>query len=500
MKPTVTVTILDEVNCTVHGLSDDHLHHFCNVFAVFADNHFFNPKFKIGAWDGKIRYFHANGTTYVHLLDDMFPTMIKLGYSIKIDDKRTATIKEPKLIDKDMFSFIELDEGEKLELYEHQTRVANTLINNGGGVAVAATGAGKSYICAAIAQVYNDVNARVLVIVPSQDLVLQTREDFLSCRIDCGEYSGDVKDYKHSMTVMSTWQALQNNPTVVKDFDVVIVDECHGIKGQVLQKLLNDYGHKIAHRYGVTGTLPKSKTDAMAVRITVGSKQCEVTAKELIDVGILASLDIHIEQIDEDLQAKYDKFLEEVVGKKPTYKQFKASYFPDYSAEKTFLQRNTERLEYIKSKLQTLKDNGNTFVLVDGVAFGKRLAKDIPGAVFVHGTDKKAVRKQIYELFKSHDNLLVIATVNIASTGLNIKRIYNLVLIDIGKSFTRVIQSIGRGLRVAKDKDHVDVFDICSDLKYGKKHLAQRVVYYNEAEYPHNKRIIQLNTSTDVDL
>ena len=133
---------------------------------------------------------------------------------------------------------------------------------------------------------------------------------------------------------------------------------------------------------------------------------------------------------------------------------------------------------------------GNVFCLVDGINFGKKLAKLIPDAVFVYGKDKKTARKQIYDLFRDNDNLVIIATVNIASTGLDIARIFNLMFIDVGKSFIRVIQTIGRGLRKAPDKDHVDVTDICTDLKYGKKHVRERIKYYNEALYPHKKRKI----------
>ena len=149
-------------------------------------------------------------------------------------------------------------------------------------------------------------------------------------------------------------------------------------------------------------------------------------------------------------------------------------------------------MEWIKMYIEAKRDmgKGNVFCLVDGVNFGKKLAKLIPGAVFVHGKDKKKARKEVYQLFKDNDNLVVIATVHIASTGLNIKRIFNLMFIDVGKSFIRVIQTIGRGLRKAPDKDHVDVTDICTDLKYGKKHLRERVKFYNEAKYPHKKRKI----------
>jgi superfamily II DNA or RNA helicase len=110
----------------------------------------------------------------------------------------------------------------------------------------------------------------------------------------------------------------------------------------------------------------------------------------------------------------------------------------------------------------------------------------------VNGQDVKtpAKRLAVYDLFKDNDNLIVIATVHIAGTGLNIKRIFNLVTVDVGKSFIRIIQAIGRGLRIADDKDSVTVTDICSDLKYSKKHLKVRTNYYEEQKYKFKKHKI----------
>ena len=79
---------------------------------------------------------------------------------------------------------------------------------------------------------------------------------------------------------------------------------------------------------------------------------------------------------------------------------------------------------------------------------------------------------------------VIIATFGVASTGINIPRIFNLVLIEPGKSFVRVIQSIGRGIRKAEDKDNVQIWDITSSAKFSKKHLTERKKFYKEANYP----------------
>ena len=83
-------------------------------------------------------------------------------------------------------------------------------------------------------------------------------------------------------------------------------------------------------------------------------------------------------------------------------------------------------------------------------------------------------------------NKIIIATYGVASVGINIPRIFNLVLIEPGKSFVRVIQSIGRGIRKAEDKDNVQIWDITSSCKFAKRHLGARKKFYKEANYPYN--------------
>jgi superfamily II DNA or RNA helicase len=348
---------------------------------------------------------------------------------------------------------------------------------------------------AALALVYGEFNMKSIIIVPDKNLTDQTVEEYIFFGVDVGQYSGEVKDLNHTH-IVSTWQALQNNPTIIQDFDMIIVDECHGLKGQILTKLLNEYGKNISYRFGVTGTLPKAETDAMAVRIAVGSVQYTKPAHELIDEDYLASLHIEVLQLEANFKEDYEEYKSNTIGKPVTYRKFKDEYFPDYTSEKQYNQSDDARLKYIARHIEKKRDEGkgNVLCLVDGVRFGKKLTGYVEGAMFLSGADKMKARKEVYELFKENDNLVVIATVQIASTGLNIKRIYNMMFIDVGKSFIRVIQTIGRGLRKAPDKDHVDVTDICSDLKYGRKHMAERVKFYKEAKYPHTKKSVDYST------
>lgn len=498
-KLTAKITILNEVNIVIHGLLDYHLKALCDQYAIHAPNYFFNPKFKLGQWDGKIKYITAQGRTYLYLLDEILPIIVKYGYEITIEDNRPTTYKTPELINNQIFAHIKhLDTGKPIILRDDQVNGVNSLIADGNGMCIAGTGAGKTFMCAALVTAYGKLGIKTLTIVPDQTLIRQTKRDYVNCQLDTGEYSGKVKDLDHQH-IVSTWQALKNNPAILNQFQLVIVDEAHGLRGNVLQKIMIDYCANVPFRFGFTGTLPKEQTDRMAVLIAVGTVKCNIPAKTLMDIGVLSQLHIDVIQLEEDMHERYVEFCDSIkVGVKPTYTQFKDQYFPDFDSEKSYLQHNRDRMSWIAALIEDKRNNvkGNVLCLVDTVDYARKLASLIPDAIVVNGKDVKKVtdREAIYQMFADHDHLVVIATVHIAGTGLSIRRIFNLVTIDIGKSFTRVIQGIGRGVRTADDKTEVCMTDICSDLKYGKRHLKDRINYYDEAQYPY--KIHKVNYST----
>ena len=491
----VIIRITDEVNCIVVNLHPDHLKYFYDKYGIFAPNYFFNPKFKLGRWDGKIRYFSKAGKTYVNLLDEIVPTIVQLGYKVKLIDLRNGSPYTPTPIDEDFFSnVVDPLSGKPWKMRDYQIEMVNILLEEGSGIGIAGTGAGKTAMTAAISKSYELVgNLRSIIIVPDKNLTSQTKKNYISFGLDVGEYSGTEKDVAHQH-VISTWQSLNRAPVVLQQFQVVIVDECHGVRGDVLTKLLNDHGKNILHRFGVTGTLPKEETDALAVKVALGPVRYEIPAHKLIEQGHLAKPHIDIIEMDVDLTRQYERFLrDQLTLKPPTYKQFKDAYFPDWMSEKKYLQQEEQRMKWIAEHIYSKgnQHKGNVLCLVNGINFGKKLSKLIPDSKFLYGQDDMTTRTEVYETFKDNDNVIAIATVNIASTGLDINRIFNLIFIDVGRSFIRTIQSIGRGLRKANDKENVLITDICSNLKYSRRHLRERTAYYREARYPYTKQTIQ---------
>jgi superfamily II DNA or RNA helicase len=135
--------------------------------------------------------------------------------------------------------------------------------------------------------------------------------------------------------------------------------------------------------------------------------------------------------------------------------------------------------------IRRVNETGNTLVLVDRVAAGHALVERLGDrAVFVSGATKAKDRQDEYDEVADSVDKIIVATYGVAAVGINIPRIFNLVLIEPGKSFVRVIQSIGRGIRKAEDKDHVQIWDITSTCKFAKRHLTKRKQFYKEANYP----------------
>ena len=210
MNKTVTVTYLDEVRCLFSGISPDHMKKLWQQYGVFEPKYFFKPNYKLGRWDGKKRFFSDTGITFITLVPEIVEYLQKQGYTnLTVRDKRKKFQIEFDKIDTDYFLHRDII------LADHQVAAINALLENYGGVLRAGTGAGKTIITAALCNTFNQSELNVIVIVPNYDLVLQTIKSFERCGVDVGEFSGKKKDVEHS-NVISTWQALQNNPDVLK--------------------------------------------------------------------------------------------------------------------------------------------------------------------------------------------------------------------------------------------------------------------------------------------
>ena len=469
--------IKDEVNIKVEGLDLETRRKIVNKLKFDLPYARHMPAYKLGRWDGTKTYFGIGGNGYLAHLDVILPIIESDGYDIEVEDHR-----QPH-----EFKFTPVTEnywadqgktwpkghpsaGQPITLRDYQYDVVNKFLENPQSLQEVATGAGKTITTATLSQLCEPYG-RTLVIVPNKSLVVQTEEDYINLGLDVGVYFGDRKELGKTHTIC-TWQSL--NVLDKKSYDedalslaefaegvnAVIVDEVHQAKAEVLTKLLTVNFKNCAIRWGLTGTVPKEAFEFQGILAAIGPVINQVSAHDLQTKGVLANLQINVLQTN-DVQV-----------------------FRSYADEYSFLVTDPTRLEWMASTINTLSQTGNTLVLINRIDTGKQLLELLPDAVFVSGGMKLDDRKEEYDEIKTSDNKIIVATYGVAAVGINIPRIFNLVLIEPGKSFVRVIQSIGRGIRKAEDKDFVQIWDITSACKYAKRHLTERKKFYKDAKYP----------------
>jgi superfamily II DNA or RNA helicase len=287
-----------------------------------------------------------------------------------------------------------------------------------------------------------------------------------------GVFFGDRKEFSKTHTIC-TWQSLailekktKEGVAVIdvqqflQDVVCVMVDEVHKAKADVLRELLSGIFCNVPIRWGLTGTIPKDEHEAIACVCALGPVIGHLSSKELQDMGVLADLDINILQLQDGVLA-----------------------FGGYAQELKWLLTDPVRLTHVSSIVKQLAANGNTLVLIDRIKTGEMLIEMNPDWVFISGEMKTTDRQKEYADISDMNNKVIVATYGVAAVGINIPRIFNLVMLEPGKSFVRVIQSIGRGIRKASDKDYLQVVDLTSSLKYSKRHMTKRKEYYKEQNF-----------------
>ena len=474
----VTLEIKDEVNIRFKGLDVKTRRKISDETKYFLPYAYHMPAYKLGRWDGCVRFCDIGGRSYINLLDRLLPIITKEGYTVDVEDNRAAWSfnfehVESTSYDDTAWPKKHPAEGMPIILRDYQVKVINDFLDNPQCLQQVATGAGKTLVTAVLSHKCQPYG-RTIVVVPNKDLVVQTEKDYKNLGLDVGVLFGDRKQYDKTHTIC-TWQSLAVLEKKTKageaevDLDVfldnvvcIMVDEVHKAKADVLRDQLSGMFKDVPIRWGLTGTIPKDDHEAVACTCALGPVVGSLSSKELQDMGVLADLDISILQM-KDAPAGFNS----------------------YAQELKWLTTDEVRLKHISKVIDQLSKNGNTLVLIDRIRTGEIFIEQNPEWVFVSGGMKVKDRQEEYDEISEMDNKVIVATYGVAAVGINIPRIFNLVMLEPGKSFVRVIQSIGRGIRRAKDKDYVNVVDITSDLKYSKRHLTKRKQFYKEQEFRH---------------
>lgn len=363
-----------------------------------------------------------------------------------------------------------------LPLRLYQETAVKKMLKQGRGLCIVGTGGGKTLITATLVQSLLNFNPKfsILITLPPQ-LVRQTHDEFIEMGINqdvISMWDGDNELNRDSNVIICSINILQSKKQSIKwteNVDIFLFDECHKIKkgsktGKIIEKI------KTPHKYGFTGTLPQENLDKWYIMSIFGSTLIEVEGSKLREMKFISQAKIKILHID------YPDNFKTTIDKENPVK--------GYHEELEYIISNPKRNLLIASIAK--KVNNNILILVDRIEhgniikeFAENQCKD-KQVFFICGETPKEERKFIQDLMEKNTNVVCIAINAIFSTGINIKNIHYVMFGSGGKAFIRIIQSIGRGLRLHPDKKHLILFDIADNLHYGTKHLTERLKIYDK--------------------
>lgn len=480
----IVIKSKNHVHCIVESSDVGIMQELNDFFTYEMPNARFMPQYRAKLWDGKVRLYNLfSRELYVGLVSYVREFAAQNNYTVSDEQIK---LPQPYFDVRDYIEELNLHaRGEPLEIRDYQLDAVNHAVHQHRTLLLSPTGSGKSMILYSLMRYHLASNRRILIIVPTTSLVEQLYTDFQDYSSHNGfkvsnfvhrVYAGRDRDADYPV-IISTWQSLYKLPKqYFAKFDVVFGDEAHGFKANSLTGILNKMP-QCAYRVGTTGTLDGLKTHKLVLEGIFGAVHRVTTTKQLIKNQTLTDLKIQC------LTLRYP----ESVCK--DLRQF------SYQEEMDWLVTHPARNRFIRNL--ALAQQGNTLVLFQFVekhgiplhAMIEERAADGRKVFLVHGGTETADREAVRAITEKEDNAIIVASYGTFSTGINIRRLHNIIFASPSKSRIRNLQSIGRGLRTSDDKRQCNLYDIGDDLSYKTHrnftllHLAERIRIYNEEHF-----------------
>ena len=469
--------------------------HFC----FYVPGYKFMPSYRNRMWDGKIRLFDLRyKTLYGGLLDYIKEFADSRQYELEIDLSTYNQSKSEVTPDiNGLLSEIALSvQGDHITPRDYQLDALSCALEKKRSLLLSPTASGKSLIIyMAIRHHLMHKNGQILIIVPTTSLVEQLYSDFddysqfdqFSVQDNCHRiYSGKERYNIDKRVVITTWQSIYKlGIEWFKNYTMVIGDEAHNFKAKSLTSILEKCVNA-EYRIGTTGTLDGTQTHQLVLEGLFGPVYKVTTTKKLIEQQSLAELEIFV------LLLKYKDDICKMVAKSK------------YQEEIDFIVKYGPRNNFISNL--AVDQKGNTLILFQFVEkHGKPLHDILKTKVdgerklfYVSGETDVDTREKIREITEKENDAIIVASMGTFSTGINIRRLHNIIFASPSKSQIRVLQSIGRGLRKSDDGINTKVFDIADDLHWKSKknytltHAAERIKIYSKEKFDYKLHDINI--------
>lgn len=524
--------------------------------SVFMEGYKFMPSYRAGIFDGKKHFESITPEGNIRFPKGLIGYVLKrLNEENKeyTYNRIVYDIQEPT---KDEFDAFVGTLGLPFTPYDYQLQASYDAVRHKRLTCIAATGAGKSLIIGNMLRWFHKDSRKALLLVPNVLLVSQMKQDFIDYYghnhftdtiVTIGGEDLLTLEEKQQVfeaegLIISTWQSLYNNPELMEGIEVLIADEAHGAKSEVYDKLLSN-AVNCKWRIGLTGTLPRNFADKMSIMSALGRSKVYITPQGLVERGLATPVYIttlfmnyshedrkvvnsiktyadevkfinshegrnnKIAQITAKMSEKgntlllFDQvnhgkdLLERLISNKfnipkaRVLDKFTPKFIKEvYHEDATFFFNGDVTESELKKFKKVMEENGWEY---DPSRVKSLSEFDI---YFIYGGVDADQREYIRKIIETRDNAIVLATYGTMSTGVNIPKLHNIILAASTKSFIRLGQSIGRGMRLHKSKERMNLIDICDDLQWKTqrsvkqnfvyKHFQERLANYMEWGYP----------------
>lgn len=460
-------------------------------FSFYTTNYYFSKKYKAGLWSGKFYLYDMRTSTLpIGLLEYLLKFFKTNRTKYKIE--KSLLEKGRKLNSNSIIKFSKNLLKTEHTPRDYQIKAIQYMLYYKRCIILSATASGKSFIAFLIFNIikYFNPDYKFLLVVPSTNLVEQMAGDF----IEYGEnftnynkyihkiYSGKEKSIDKPITI-STWQSLQNLPDkYFRKFDVILGDEAHGCNAAELSRIIEACVNA-KFKWGMSGTLQDTQVSKVQLQGLFGKVFDVARAKKLINKGWLSKLKI------KGIILEYDK---------ATRKKYRKE---EYRDELELIRSRKDRLKYILQLTITRKQN--TLVLFNDVKgeYGKtiyKLCKKYNKHTFyIDGSVDTEVREKIRKFAENHNDVIIIASFRTFATGINIKNLHNIIFAETMNSVIKVLQAIGRVLRLHELKNYATLYDITDHISirgknYVLQHFFNRISYYEKEGYDYDIKTIKL--------
>jgi|TARA_R110000822_G_scaffold25827_18_gene78239 superfamily II DNA or RNA helicase len=470
----------DDVYLTFDGDRHD-LQQLSDYFTFKVPGAEFSPQYRNKFWDGKIRLVNLrNYTLYAGLWQEIVKFAKDLDVKVEFEgNKFDYPGREQPVTDEMLDGFLNIlkpyNKQGRIDIRDYQREAFKSAVRQQRVLLLSPTASGKSLIAYALCRWWEQTHDRkVLIIVPTISLVSQMIGDFKeysSNKFFAHGISGGLDKDTDLRCVVSTWQSIHKmSPGWFAQFGSVIVDEVHHAQAKSIQKIMNNL-LICPDRIGLTGTLQEAKTHELVLKGLFGPVHKVISTKELIDRNQVSDLQVRI------LTFNYKDEERKTVSKYT------------YQEEIDFLITNEKRNKIIAKMAGDLP--GNTLVVFSRLDHGKTIfdlidtEKDLH---YVAGETDKETREAVRALAE-HNDTIIVASLGVFSTGINIRNLHNLIFAHPSKSKIKVLQSIGRVLRVSDTGRKAIVFDIVDDLKhrardnFALRHANERFKFYIDESF-----------------